>query len=284
MPKDRDRRGGQNEPVLLIPELCFMCGLTDEQRSNFRLMQDLSVHTRQAPEARIRNLQAMANRITTAPKCIEELTSWGMEIDPRLVKIQGRRLPSEKIGLGRGETITDERADWTRGKWLLLVALFCPCFLIWTHFPIQVFSFFSLKFFLLREWKTIFLPFLNFCLVLVWNLNYFFLLSSDCYNKPKFGGLFRPHPIERWVFICPERDMQICTQFYQSMSAGAIGLNLNVKDPKFFPIADSRTASYIAKIKEVVAMNPNMVSVKFDGLFLCPIFCYRKSRKIYGIW
>lgn len=78
--------------------------------------------------------------------------------------------------------------------------------------------------------------------------------------------------------------MQICTQFYQSMSAGAIGLNLNVKDPRFYPIADSRTASYIAKIKEVVAMNPNMVSVKFDGLFLCPIFCYRKSRKIYGIW
>jgi aubergine-like protein len=39
MPKDRDRRGGIEGPVLLVPELCNMTGLTDEQRANFKLMQ-----------------------------------------------------------------------------------------------------------------------------------------------------------------------------------------------------------------------------------------------------
>ena len=41
-PKDKDRRGGRSGPILLIPELCFMTGLTDEQRSDFRLTSCLS--------------------------------------------------------------------------------------------------------------------------------------------------------------------------------------------------------------------------------------------------
>ncbi len=38
MPKERDRRGGSNDPIVLVPETCQMTGLTDEQRSNFHLM------------------------------------------------------------------------------------------------------------------------------------------------------------------------------------------------------------------------------------------------------
>ena len=40
-PKDRDRRRGDEKPVLLVPELCNMTGLSDDQRSNFKLMKVL---------------------------------------------------------------------------------------------------------------------------------------------------------------------------------------------------------------------------------------------------
>lgn len=53
MPKDRDRRGGRTDPVLIPPEMCIMTGLTDEQRSNFNLMKSLSVYTRQGPAQRM---------------------------------------------------------------------------------------------------------------------------------------------------------------------------------------------------------------------------------------
>jgi len=39
MPKERDIRAGQEHPALLVPELCNMTGLSDEQRENFKLMK-----------------------------------------------------------------------------------------------------------------------------------------------------------------------------------------------------------------------------------------------------
>merc|ERR1711936_622194 len=37
MPTLREKRSGVGGPVLLVPELCFMTGLSDEQRANFNL-------------------------------------------------------------------------------------------------------------------------------------------------------------------------------------------------------------------------------------------------------
>jgi aubergine-like protein len=51
-PRERMMRRGEdtsNEPVLLIPELCIMTGLTDQQRGDFRLMKDVAEYTRTAP-------------------------------------------------------------------------------------------------------------------------------------------------------------------------------------------------------------------------------------------
>ena len=39
MPKAADRRAGQDGPILLVPELCNMTGLSDDQRANFKLMK-----------------------------------------------------------------------------------------------------------------------------------------------------------------------------------------------------------------------------------------------------
>lgn len=37
--KSKDVRGGQQQEVLLVPELCQATGLTDEMRANFRCVQ-----------------------------------------------------------------------------------------------------------------------------------------------------------------------------------------------------------------------------------------------------
>ncbi|TNM90204.1 hypothetical protein fugu_004438 [Takifugu bimaculatus] len=39
-------------PAMLLPELCYLTGLTDKMRSDFNIMRDLSVHTRLTPEQR----------------------------------------------------------------------------------------------------------------------------------------------------------------------------------------------------------------------------------------
>jgi aubergine-like protein len=38
-PTSLDRRRGMDTPKWLIPELCFLTGLTEEQRGNFKLMK-----------------------------------------------------------------------------------------------------------------------------------------------------------------------------------------------------------------------------------------------------
>ena len=52
----QDQRRGMDGPILLIPELCHMTGLTDEMRSDFRVMKDLAVHTRVGPSQRVDTL------------------------------------------------------------------------------------------------------------------------------------------------------------------------------------------------------------------------------------
>lgn len=38
--------------ICLIPEFCYMTGLTDEMRSDFRVMKDLAMYTKLTPTAR----------------------------------------------------------------------------------------------------------------------------------------------------------------------------------------------------------------------------------------
>ena len=45
-PMSKSRRAVQDSPVLLIPELCFMTRLSDEQRANFGLMKTMREYTR----------------------------------------------------------------------------------------------------------------------------------------------------------------------------------------------------------------------------------------------
>jgi aubergine len=57
LPKDKDKRGGVTGPVFLIPEFCYMTGLSDAQRGNFGLMKDVGDITRPGPDTRVRSLQ-----------------------------------------------------------------------------------------------------------------------------------------------------------------------------------------------------------------------------------
>jgi len=114
-PKDRDRRGGQEGPCFLVPELCYMTGLTDEQRADFRLTSSLSQWTRMDPTARAATLMKLSHRLTGVPEIRDELMKWNMKFSTDLVKCPGRLLPPEGISLG-GKTVNyrSDNADWTR--------------------------------------------------------------------------------------------------------------------------------------------------------------------------
>ena len=96
-PNARQRRAGITEPIKLVPELCHMTGLSDEQRADFKLMKAVSGVTLADPKNRVLQLNKFAKRVTDNPKIKQEFLDWDMKFSGSLTHFQGRTLPPEKI-------------------------------------------------------------------------------------------------------------------------------------------------------------------------------------------
>ncbi|NXY90108.1 PIWL1 protein, partial [Alcedo cyanopectus] len=102
-------------PVVLIPELCFLTGLTEKMRSDFTVMRDLSVHTRLPPEQRQRDIKRLADLIQKDDNVQKELREWDLSFDSNLLSITGRVLQGEKIfQSGRVFDYNPQFADWSK--------------------------------------------------------------------------------------------------------------------------------------------------------------------------
>lgn len=121
MPKAKDKRAGITEPVKLIPELCLMTGLTDRQRNDFRLMQELSAQLRMDPQQRLTTIRGFGQKMLKADTDSGMLKQWGMSIDAQPIKLGARIFQPESIEMGPVTQSGDPRrfqypiqdADWT---------------------------------------------------------------------------------------------------------------------------------------------------------------------------
>lgn len=100
-PKKREEkqaaaRGQELGPVMLIPELCMLTGLSDETRANFHVMKDIATHTRISPDKRIETMMNF-NREMQTPEVKAYTDTWGLEFDKTLHSFPARVLPAEKI-------------------------------------------------------------------------------------------------------------------------------------------------------------------------------------------
>ena len=111
----RDKRGGIMGPVYLIPELCFMTGLSEEQRANFQLMSQLAQYTRQDPKTRQQSLLKFANSVGSNQASTEMLEGFKLQFNQQLVQFRGRILKPETIkGAKKKEfKYKSENADWS---------------------------------------------------------------------------------------------------------------------------------------------------------------------------
>ncbi|KAG7480651.1 hypothetical protein MATL_G00058540 [Megalops atlanticus] len=102
-------------PALLVPELCYLTGLTDKMHSDFSIMRDLSSHTRLTPEQRESRLSRFINSIHKNAEAQAELNTWGLNSDNKLVTVKARVLPAERIVQGqRTFEYNPWAADWSK--------------------------------------------------------------------------------------------------------------------------------------------------------------------------
>uniref|UniRef100_A0A8C1NKG0 Piwi-like RNA-mediated gene silencing 1 n=1 Tax=Cyprinus carpio TaxID=7962 RepID=A0A8C1NKG0_CYPCA len=99
-------------PAMLVPEFCYLTGLTDKMRADFNIMKDLASHTRLSPEQRETRINRLISNINRNADVQNELTTWGLSFENRLLSMNGRVLPSERII--QGGRYNPWTADWTK--------------------------------------------------------------------------------------------------------------------------------------------------------------------------
>ena len=98
LPSIKDKRGSTpSGPLLLVPELCSMTGLTESLKADFNLKKEMTQRTQLIPNKRIAELHKFLGKMNTNPEIKKEMASWGMSFEPNLVEFTGRELPAEKI-------------------------------------------------------------------------------------------------------------------------------------------------------------------------------------------
>lgn len=112
-PKKKDFHRGNTGPIMLIPELCRMTGLTDQMRANVNLMRALATHLHTDPQQRVDRLKDFIRRLQGLPEIETELQRWGLRFNNELVKVPGHVCAKEKIIFGDNKHDTaDSRYDW----------------------------------------------------------------------------------------------------------------------------------------------------------------------------
>ncbi|KAJ8023000.1 Piwi-like protein 2 [Holothuria leucospilota] len=101
-------------PIHLIPELCCRTGLTDKMREDFKVMKDLSQHTRVTPNQRHLSFRKFIENVAASQEATQELADWGLELDKGILQLTARQLQREKILFQNNTIMATAEADWGR--------------------------------------------------------------------------------------------------------------------------------------------------------------------------
>lgn len=91
--------------IALIPELSCLTGLTDEMRSDNKVMRDIASIARVSPNQRIDAMRKFIDNVKKTKDARALLDGWGLELDENLVELQARILGPESIRIGQGRSV-----------------------------------------------------------------------------------------------------------------------------------------------------------------------------------
>ncbi|KAI2562375.1 piwi like RNA-mediated protein silencing 4 [Homo sapiens] len=111
----KKKRNDNSEAQLahLIPELCFLTGLTDQATSDFQLMKAVAEKTRLSPSGRQQRLARLVDNIQRNTNARFELETWGLHFGSQ-ISLTGRIVPSEKILMQDHICQPVSAADWSK--------------------------------------------------------------------------------------------------------------------------------------------------------------------------
>ncbi|XP_038222567.1 piwi-like protein Ago3 [Zerene cesonia] len=115
--RESKRVPGSEKPIdymiCLVPELCQLTGLTDDQRSNFKLMKDVATYTRITPNQRYAAFKKYISNVLNNETARNRLKGWGLSLAPETIDIVARTLPPETLYFGNNVKVPGKpNAEW----------------------------------------------------------------------------------------------------------------------------------------------------------------------------
>ena len=75
--------------ILLVPQLCYLTGLTDKMRDDFHVMKEVGNYTRVTPAQRQLALKKFIDSVAFNQETTGILQSWGLSLAKETVKMKG---------------------------------------------------------------------------------------------------------------------------------------------------------------------------------------------------
>ena len=98
--------------IKLIPELCFMTGLTEEMRSDFQFMKEVHRYTLGKAQAKMKENISLLSGILANEGCQKEIKKWGIGLLAKPVALKGKQLEPGNMKVFREEFgATDQDID-----------------------------------------------------------------------------------------------------------------------------------------------------------------------------
>lgn len=110
----KHKKNKRSPEIVLIPELSKMTGMTDDMRTNFKLMKDLARYTNKSAPERLKQCNKLFQMMKNTEECNEEMKKWHIEINEAPIETLARKMDSGKLLMGRGRQIDPNSGDIDR--------------------------------------------------------------------------------------------------------------------------------------------------------------------------
>jgi aubergine-like protein len=128
-PKQRRGKKGpkgqklETQTIFLVPELCYLTGISEELKNDHEFMKNLADYTKLEPQRRVDKYKELLNSFEKINiKQESPVSLWGVKIDTKPVIVEGTLLPPPTLILGKGKTFPMDN----RGTFILKEEVFAP--------------------------------------------------------------------------------------------------------------------------------------------------------------
>jgi len=92
-----------DQEIFLIPELCFLTGLTENMRANFNMMKEIDKITKGNPTEKLRETRDLIKKIMETPGARKAIEDWEITLESEVLRLEGNRIPTGNILMGQNK-------------------------------------------------------------------------------------------------------------------------------------------------------------------------------------